>query len=80
MKMINKIVIVFLMLFGVINIISASAPPAPASTAKGASTLAGPQPTPDIPIDSNLWLLLVAALLLGLYVIYKHKLYTKASI
>lgn len=75
MKMISKIAIVFLL--GIVNVFAASAPPTPAaSTAKSA---AGPEPQPDLPIDSNLSFLLIAALLLGIYIIYKHRLNTKAS-
>ena len=77
MKMISKIAIVFL--FGIVNVFAASAPPTPASTAKNAAATAGPEPQPALPIDSNLLLLVIAAVLLGIYVIYKHKLYTKAS-
>jgi hypothetical protein len=32
-----------------------------------------------LPIDSNLLLLAIAALLLGIYVIYKHRLSAKTS-
>lgn len=75
MKMISKIAIVFLL--GIVNVFAASAPPTPASTAKSA---AGPEPQPDLPIDSNLLLLAIAALLFGIYVIYKHRLNRKASV
>lgn len=77
MKMISKIAIVFLL--GIVNVFAESAPPTPvASTAKTAG-VAGPEPQPDLPIDSNLSFLLIAALLLGIYIIYKHRLNTKAS-
>ncbi len=76
MKMISKIAIVFLL--GIVNVFAASAPPTPASTAKSAAAL-GPEPQPDLPIDSNLLLLAIAALLLGIYVIYKHRLSAKTS-
>lgn len=77
MKMISKIAIVFLL--GIVNVFAASAPPTPASTAKNAGVTAGPDPQPDLPIDGNLSFLLIAALLLGIYIIYKHRLNTKAS-
>lgn len=77
MKMISKIAIVFLL--GIVNVFAASAPPTPASTAKSAAAL-GPDPQPDLPIDSNLSFLVIAALLLGIYVIYKHRLNRKASV
>lgn len=76
MKTISKIAIVFL--FGIVNVFAESAPPLPASTAKNAAAAAGPEP-PDLPIDSNLLFLLIAALLLGIYIICKHRLNTKAS-
>lgn len=76
MKTISKIAIVFLL--GIVNVFAESAPPIPASTAKNAG-VQGPDPQPDLPIDSNLWFLLIAALLLGIYIIYKHRLNTKAS-
>ena len=77
MKMISKIAIVFLL--GIVNVFAASAPPTPASTAKSAG-VSGPDPQPDLPIDSNLLFLVIAALLLGIYVIYKHRLNRKASV
>jgi len=78
MKMISKIAIVFLL--GIVNVFAASPPPTPASTAKSTNSLVGP-PDPELPIDSNLLFLVIAAVLLGIYVIYKynHRLNTKAS-
>jgi len=77
MKMISKIAIVFLL--GIVNVFAASAPPTPAASTAKTAGVSGPDPQPDLPIDSNLWLLAIAALLLGIYVIYKYRLNTKAS-
>jgi hypothetical protein len=74
MKMISKITIVFL--FGIVKVFAepVTAPPAPVSTAKNAGIT-----PPDTPIDNNLLLLVIVALLLGIYVIYKYRLNAKAS-
>jgi hypothetical protein len=77
MKTISKIPIVFLMLFNMVNAFAASAPPLP--TGKTANTNGVPPPD-KVPIDSSLTILIIVALILGIYVIYRHKLYTKASI
>ena len=70
MKMINKILTVFFVLFGSLNVFAAPAAPA----------APGP-PQPPASIDGNaLLILILAAILLGIYVIYKHKLKTKASV
>ena len=39
-----------------------------------------PPPPPPLPIDENLMLLLIAGVLFGVYVIYKYKFKTKASV
>jgi hypothetical protein len=78
MKIINKILTVFFMSFGILNAFAAPAEPLPAPTAKAA---AGGVPGPPAPIDGiGLLILVFAAILLGIYVIYKHKLKTKASV
>ena len=78
MKMISKIVIVFLMLFSVITVFAAPEPPNP-STAKTAQTTAV-DPFPETDIDDNLMVLMFFGLSLGVFAIYKHKLKTKASV
>ena len=79
MKIINKILTVFLVFFAVAIAFAgevSSDPPPPT----GKSAAPGP-PQPPAPIDGNgLLLLLLAAILLGTYVIYAHKLKTKASV
>ncbi|MCI9844255.1 hypothetical protein [Flavobacterium pectinovorum] len=81
MKIINKIATVFFVLFGVLSVFATETPPdPPATTAKGAVVMAGP-PNPPAPIDgAGLLVLILAAILLGIYVIYNHKLKTKASV
>ena len=39
-----------------------------------------PPVPPPLPIDENLMLLLIAGVLFGVYVIYKYKFKTKASV
>ncbi|PXY40223.1 hypothetical protein DMB65_14255 [Flavobacterium cheongpyeongense] len=68
MKMMNKILTVVFLLLG--NFTVFAQPPGPGN---------GP-PQPPAPIDGvGLLILVLAAILLGMYVIYKHKLKTKAS-
>jgi hypothetical protein len=69
MKVINKITIAIFVLLGNLSVFAQPPGPGP-----------GP-PEPPAPIDGNaLLVLILAAVLLGLYVIYKHKLKTKASV
>ncbi|MBZ4043492.1 hypothetical protein [Flavobacterium hibisci] len=68
MKVINKITTVIFVLFGALG--AFAQPPSPD----------GPEPPPS-PIDGvGLLMLAFAAISLGIYVIYKHKLKTKASV
>ena len=69
MKIINKIATVVFVLLGNFSVFAQPGVPGP-----------GP-PNPPAPIDgSGLSILIFAAILLGMYVIYKHKLKTKASV
>jgi hypothetical protein len=57
-------------LFGIFNTFAAPHPPPPNGKK--------PPPPPGLPIDDNLFILLLVAILLGIYIIYKyHKLKTK---
>lgn len=68
MKRIKKITIIIFGLFGNLSVFAQ--PPSPE----------GPM-EPPAPIDgSGLLMLALAAILLGIYVIYKHKLKAKASV
>ncbi|WP_417939301.1 hypothetical protein [Flavobacterium sp. RS13.1] len=68
MKVLNKSLTVFFILFGALNAFAQPGPPD------------GPE-TPPSPIDGvGLLILGFAAISFGIYVIYKHKLKTKASV
>lgn len=70
MKVINKITIAIFVLLGNLSVF-AQGPPSPAPA----------PPEPPAPIDGGILLILIfAAILLGMRVIYKHKLKTKASV
>ncbi len=79
MKIINKILTVFFVFFAV-AIALAETPPPPASTAKSMGANEVPPPPPELPIGDNLLMLMLSAILLGIYILYKHKLKTKASV
>jgi hypothetical protein len=61
--------IVLFLLCGLSSIAQAPPPPAPA-----------PIPPPSLPIDDNIYILFALALILGIYLIYKHKLNQKTPI
>ncbi|MFB9107130.1 hypothetical protein [Flavobacterium gyeonganense] len=68
MKVLNKVLTVFFILFGTLS--AFAQPPSPG----------GPEAPPS-PIDGvGLLMLAFSAISLGIYVIYKHKLKTKASV
>ncbi|NGY36453.1 hypothetical protein FQU23_002890 [Flavobacterium sp. XN-5] len=58
-------------------------PPQPNPAGKNNSaltTFSGPgPPPPGLPIDENILILIIIALLFGIYIIYNHRLKTKAS-
>jgi hypothetical protein len=39
-----------------------------------------PPPPPGLPIDENIFILIIIALLFGIYIIYSHRLKTKTPI
>ncbi|WP_290864484.1 hypothetical protein [Flavobacterium sp.] len=39
-----------------------------------------PPSPPGLPIDENIFVLVIGAILLGIYIIYRHQLKTKAPI
>ncbi len=69
---INKFLLIIICLFGVLDVFSAPSPPMP--------TGKKPPPPPGLPIDENLYLVLIIALLYGVYIIYKYQLKTKTPI
>lgn len=52
---------------------NADGPPVPSPTGKHKK----PPPPPGLPIDENIMILVVIALLFGMYIIYKHSLKRK---
>lgn len=79
MKIINKILTVFLVFFAA-TMAFAETPPPPPSTAKSMGASSVPPPPPELPIGDNLLILMLSAILLGIYILYKHNLKTKASV
>lgn len=66
----NKLVLVMFYLLGIITTF-AQTPPQPD----------GPDPPPPgEPIDEHIFILILLGILLGIYIIYRHKLKTKAPI
>jgi hypothetical protein len=81
----DKLVLFTGFLMGTLYAIAGSGggPPAPnpAGKSNGAMDVTPPPPPPPgTPIDENLVILLIIALLFGIYIIYKDKLKTKSTI
>ena len=69
MKITKKIILTVLMfLYGVLDMFCKTDDPPPPPA---------PPPPPGLPIDENIYMLLIVALFLGIYIIYNHKLKTK---
>lgn len=68
----NKLFFVTIYLFGVTIAFATPKPPAPGYKK--------PPSPPGLPIDENILALIILAILLGIYIIYKHQLKTKAPI
>ncbi len=65
----NKLVLVMFYLLGIITTFAQTPPPD------------GPDPPPPgEPIDEHIFILILLGILLGIYIIYRHKLKTKAPI
>ncbi len=64
--------ILVITLLGVMNVSAIPTPPTP-----GAKK---PPPPPGLPIDDNIFILLMTGILLGIYIVYKYQLKTKAPI
>lgn len=71
-NILNKFLIIIVTLFSVMNVFAVPNPPAP--NAKK------PPPPPGLPIDDNISVLLIMGMLLGVYIMYKYQLKTKAPI
>lgn len=68
----NKLFIVVIYLLGVSNAFAAPHPPPP--------TGKKPPPPPGLPIDENILILLIIAVLFGIYIIYNYHIKTKTPI
>jgi len=68
----SKFLVIMICLFGVLDAFSAPGPPMPNGRK--------PQPPPGLPIDENLYIVFIIALLFGIYIIYKYQLKTKSPI
>jgi hypothetical protein len=72
-----KFFTLFIVLFGMMDVYAGKGAGPPAPTAKGVSLAAGPPPPPGTPIDENIFILFSAAVLLGIYIIYRNNLKKK---
>jgi hypothetical protein len=72
----NKFYLFIAFLFGMLHTIAGNGgPPTP-----GIAGRRKPPPPPGLPIDENIFILIVIALLFGMYIIYSHRLKTKTPI
>ena len=71
----NKFYAFIAFLFGTLYAIAQSSPSPPNPFGRRK-----PPPPPGLPIDENICILIIIALIFGMYVIYSHKLKTKAPI
>jgi hypothetical protein len=73
----NRFYFIFIPLFGIMDVFAGKGPSTgpPAPTAKSA---ADPTPPPGLlPIDENIFILMIIAVLFGIYIIYNFKFKTK---
>ncbi|MDD5149671.1 MAG: hypothetical protein PHC28_04230 [Flavobacterium sp.] len=68
----NRLIFLSIYLLGVAIAFGAPSPPSP-----GAKR---PPPPPGLPIDENLYIVFIIALLFGIYIIYKYQLKIKKPI
>ena len=69
MKIVRKNALCFIIFF--FSIIAKGGPPPPP---------APPPPPPLLPIDENIYIVMIIALLFGIYIIYNNRLKTKTPI
>lgn len=70
MKIVQKNALCFILLF--FSIIAKGGPPSP--------TYRTPPTPPLLPIDENIYIVMIIALLFGIYIIYNNRLKTKTPI
>jgi hypothetical protein len=70
----NKFYFLIIFLFGIMSAF-AQTPPVPSPTGRRR-----PPPPPGLPIDENVFILIIIAVLFGIYIIYDFKLKTKTPI
>ena len=70
MKIVQKNALCFIIFF--FSIIAKGGPPPPPPPA--------PPPPPLLPIDENIYIVMIIALLFGIYIIYNNRLKTKTPI
>ena len=68
----NKFYLFIAFLFGTLCAIAGNPPPVPNPAGRRK-----PPPPPGLPIDENIFILIIIALLFGMYIIYSHRLKTK---
>ncbi|MBA4275305.1 MAG: hypothetical protein C0430_00880 [Flavobacterium sp.] len=68
----SKLFFVIICLLGVTMAFAVPKPPPP--------VYRKPPSPPGLPIDENIFVLVIGAILLGIYIIYRHQLKTKAPI
>ena len=69
----KKIVCFIVFFFSIFSVIAEENPPSP-------TYRRGPPPPPNLSIDENIYIVIIIALLFGIYIIYNNRLKTKTSI
>ncbi|KIA87152.1 hypothetical protein OA85_05945 [Flavobacterium sp. AED] len=70
----NKFYFLIIFLFGIMNAFAGD-PPAPSPFGRKK-----PPPPPGLPIDENIFILMIMTVLFGIYIIYSFRLKTKTPI
>jgi hypothetical protein len=69
---VNKFFVILIYLLGMSTAFAGPNPPPPNNGKK-------PPPPPGLPLDENILILLILAILFGIFILYNHKLKTKNS-
>jgi hypothetical protein len=70
----NVFFIIITFMLGIFNAI-ADGPPVPSPMGRRK-----PPPPPGLPIDENIFIVMIIAVLFGIYIIYSHRLTTKTPV